>query len=546
MFIAEPLSLTLASLIVFLLIYFKLQIVVFQQLIAFLIVLLVILTRFPVVLTGNIFSKLLRLSLVALSGLLVQLLVISSGGFYSPFLILLYLYTLGASFLLNLHTAISFLVLSLILLVAATFFDQRMRLLFEEDPGSAILYFVSFVVVIPLAQFLMRTYHLKSVLSKILAEYVQIGQKREESILRGLSEVVLVTDSNLRILSVNEATERVVGKSQREFYGQPLLTTVLLRDENGNLATAKTLSIDSILTDKVSRIIKGFYFFTNDGRSSEVLIQIRPITDSANKTKQIVFVITEALATLGYGVQHLDLDKTLLKYKTTLTDIKKALNSINSKTLIRRIEILDHIEEDLITALEIEDHSVKEKISYEDIVFLLKQIFLDKKEFAQMLNVNLKLSVPEDVQETTLISLREKSIPQQILAESDYAVPIDTRWVRLMIQKLIDIAVLLSSGRENAYVKLSVGSESKSNIFVAITASGFIKEDQKQHLFLRYYGELEAQTNLRFGSGLEGFLAKTIADKLNIPIIVTIDKSSSSLSFILKLTRKPQGKAVLT
>lgn len=546
MFIAEPLSLALASLIVFLLIYFKFPIVVFQQLIAFLIVLLVVLTRFPLVLPGNILQKLLRLSLIALSGLLVQLLVISSGGFYSPFLILLYLYTLGASFLLNLHTAISFLVLSLILLVAVTVFDQRMRLLFSQDPGSAILYFVSFIVIIPLAQFLMRTYHLKSVLSKILAEYVQIGQKREESILRGLSEVVLVTDGSLRILSVNEATERLVGKSQREFYGQPLLTTILLRNENGNLATAKALSIDSILTDKVSRIIKGFYFFTNNGRSSEVLIQIRPITDSENKTKQIVFVITEALAASGYGGQHSDLDKTLLRYKTTITDIKKALSLVNSQTLVKRIEVLDHIEEDLITALELEDHSVKEKITYEDIVFLLKQIFLEKKEFAQMLNVNLKLSVPEDVQEATLISLREQNIPQQILAESDFAVLIDTRWVRLLIQKLIDMAVLLSSGREDARVELSVGSENKSNVSVSITASGFIKEDQKQHLFLRYYGELEAQTNLKFGSGLEGFLAKTIADKLNIPIVVTIDKSSSSLSFILKLTRKPQAKAVLT
>lgn len=546
MFIAEPLSLTLASLIVFLLIYFKFQIVVFQQLIAFLIVLLVVLTRFPFVLTGNIFSKLLRLSLIALSGLLVQLLVISSGGFYSPFLILLYFYTLGASFLLNLHTAISFLVLSLILLVAATFFDQRMKMLFEEDPGSAILYFVSFIVIIPLAQFLMRTYHLKSVLSKILAEYVQIGQKREESILRGLSEVVLVTDGSLRILSVNEATERVVGKSQREFYGQPLLTTVLLRDENGNLATAKTLSIDSILTDKVSRIIKGFYFFTNDGRSSQVLIQARPITDSENKTKQIVFVITEALATSGYGGQHSDLDKTLLKYKTTITDIKKALNLVNSKTLVKRIEVLAHIEEDLITALEVEDHSVKEKISYEDMVFLLKQIFLDKKEFAQMLDVNLQLLIPEDAQEVALISLREQNIPQQILAESNFAVLIDTRWVRLLIQKLIDMAVLLSSGKEDARVELSVGTENKSSVFVSIVASCSIKEDQKQHLFLKYYGELESQTNLKFGSGLEGFLAKTIADKLNIPIVVTIDKSSSSLNFILRLTRKPQGKAVLT
>ena len=252
----------MASLIVFLLIYFKFQIVVFQQLIAFLIVLLVILTRFPFALTGNILQKLLRLSLITLSGLLVQLLVISSGGFYSPFLILLYLYTLGASFLLNLHTAISFLVFSLILLVAAVIFDQRMRMLFSEDPGTAILYFVSFIVITPLAQFLMRTYHLKSALSKILAEYVQIGQKREESILRGLSEMVLVTDSRLRIQSVNEATERVVGKSQEQLYGQPLLSTVLLRDENGNLATTKALSIDSILTDKVSRIIKGFYFFT--------------------------------------------------------------------------------------------------------------------------------------------------------------------------------------------------------------------------------------------------------------------------------------------
>src|SRR5437762_729826 len=46
-----------------------------------------------------------RILMLFLSSLFVQLLVLSSGGVYSPFLIVLHLYTLGISFLFNIRSS---------------------------------------------------------------------------------------------------------------------------------------------------------------------------------------------------------------------------------------------------------------------------------------------------------------------------------------------------------------------------------------------------------------------------------------------------------
>ena len=164
----DSLAFFLASLTSLVLIYLKVPTGIFQKAIVVVLIILLLFSKRFISTRPSIYHGLFKTFLVGLSALLVQLLVISSGAFYSPFLILLHLYTLGSSFLLRIGSALSFLVLSLIVLLSATVLNQTLLSLFKDDPGSTILYLVSFIVIIPLAQFLMSTYHLKDTISKIL------------------------------------------------------------------------------------------------------------------------------------------------------------------------------------------------------------------------------------------------------------------------------------------------------------------------------------------------------------------------------------------
>lgn len=544
----EPLSLFLASLITFFLIYFKSPLILFQQIIALLVALLLIPSRLVFTQQKQALQKLVRISLIFLSALLVQLLVLSSGGFYSPFLILFHLYTLGTSFLLNLPTAITFLTFSLLLLASSIIFDSRMSIIFREDPGTAVLYSISFLVIIPLAQFLIHTYHLKDTLLKILADHtkiltenIQIGQKREVSILRGLPELIIVTDDNLHILSVNEASEKVLGLSESSLSGLFLIDTLPLKDQAGNLINLESLSISDILSDKVTRIVKGFYLFTKDGQSQAVLIQVRPITDSQGKINQIVFMITQAHSTVGYEDEHFDLEQTMMRYKRTLADLKKVFRLSSSPKLSQQIEILSHIEEDLMTAEELVDHPIREKEVYEDIAYLCKQIVSAKAEFANSLGVSLQFSPPQEAKESTILELKEQKAMTQTPFTSEYSITIDIKWFRLLIQKLLDLSCLLVAKTNQRRVELSVGLESSSTIDIMIATSCLINDHQKQDLFTKYYGSLGSLGFLKFGSGLEGFIAKEVAARLNIPIIVEVSHHPPWVRFVLKISRQPHS-----
>ncbi len=80
-----------------------------------------------------------------------------------------------------------------------------------------------------MAQLLAYRYHLKDTLSKLLREYIQIREEREESILKGLNELVVVTDKNLRIISSNEAARGIFRLSEEKIISQPLLAVFSLK-----------------------------------------------------------------------------------------------------------------------------------------------------------------------------------------------------------------------------------------------------------------------------------------------------------------------------
>jgi hypothetical protein len=65
-----------------------------------------------------------------------------------------------------------------------------------------------------------------------------------------------------------------------------------------------------------------------------------------------------------------------------------------------------------------------------------------------------------------------------------------------------------------------------------------IKEFEKDKLYAENFAELGTTTYLRFGSGLEGFIIKTIKEQLNVPIEISV--SPHSVSFVLTLSKKPR------
>jgi|SRR3989344_1471483 len=520
------------------LIYLKVPTTVIQQAVAFLLVILLIFSnRFIFVKSlnsqENLSNKLFRFLLLSFSSLFVQLLVISSGGFYSPFLILFHLYTLGASFLLKIGSAIIFLVFSLVVLTGSTFLNKTLLTLFQQDPGSAVIYLVSFMVIIPLAQYLMSTYHIKDTLSKLLTKRIEIGEEREQSILSGLTELVLVTDINLKVLSFNEAFERTLGFSE-VILGKNLFEILRLRDGNGGKATMKSLSIDKVLNNKAIHVVEGFYLETKAG-NLKVAVQIRPVLAAEGVVNQIAFVITDVRAT---GLEtHSQLKTAKSKQHASLEDIRDKLIKANLNNLALKTLLVEKTEDDLLIAQEMQDHPFKKIVSYVDLVELSNGILQNKKLLARFVGVRLESKLPAaSAQEAAYLSLKSSNLPLSDLPPSEFSAPTDPRWFSIMLEKLIDLSIFLSSFQQNAYVSISL---SKKDLLIGVILSAFpvnLNISEVDLLFKEYYGNLASRTNLSLGSGIEGFISKTISAELNLPIKAKI--SGSQLSFEIEITKE--------
>lgn len=528
MFSLETALFTLSAILALAATYYKVPTTtLLQTLGALLAILLIFLNKFLFIQSNAFIKRVIRAFLLLIISLITQLLVISSGGFYSPYLILLHLFTLGTSFLLNIGSSIIFLILSVVILIANLYLNPQIRKLFIEDPFSAILYLLSFVVIIPLAYILMRNYHLKDNLYKILKKDVQLGKVREESILKSLTEIILLTDIKLNILYANQAAENTLGKPSLEVAGHSLLEVFPIKDESGNPATFDTLSIRSVLADKATHIVTGLTIQSkNNPNPIHITLQVRPIADTSSEVNQLLLVISDAKMSESSTSIHKDLEQARLRYKLLADDIKQALALAHQPFLRTKVELFKKAEEDLIDTLEIEDHNLKKVPVLSDIAFICKQNIEQKQDLAQSLGISLKFQLPpEEQSEFAAINLKQNNFPNPLLGPSAFDLPIDPKWFSIMVQKLIDISLLLASTQRLGTVDLCIARPDKNRVVVSISSICPISLVKTDEIFKEYYGDWVAKTGLRFGSGLEGFIAKTIASQLNTPLIVKLQKN---------------------
>jgi PAS domain-containing protein len=484
-------------------------------------------------------SPALNSSLTLVTTMFVQLIIISTGGLYSPFLILFHLLALGLSFLINFWASLIFLVTSVGIVSYNTFYiDPQARDNFNNDPLSGILYLSSFALIIPLARLLTRYYFLKDTILKVLNRQVKLSESKQDSLLKSVNELVFVTDVNLKIVSANESTEKTFGMTSAEMVNKLLFDVIQLKDESGNPASLESLSIDKVLEDKSTRILQGFYFDSPvETRNYKVSIQLRPVVDTEGKISQLVFVITDGRSS-SFEQSHSFISGFKLHQKMLVESLKNPALSPQAKKL--HLNSLVKTEEDLLTLLEIEDRSISEHLTYIDLAVLGKKVVLSRLSFAEDFNVKLEYRLPEgDESESSLTELTGSSAPGNVQTGSGYGLSIDQKWAQILIEKLIELGILSAS--QGLIVKVSFRREG-GMVFMTLGIPNqiFSSLDNQKTLFEQYYGDLTQKTNLYLGSGLEGYIVKRIATELRIKMDFVYLAEISQFNIKVQFNRDPR------
>lgn len=337
---------------------------------------------------------------VLLSSFLVQILIISSGGLYSPLLIVVHIYTLGAIFLLNSKSPLAFLLMTLGVLIAQLKYDPILVDTFDHDPWTAVIYGMTFIIIIPLALYLSHSYFIKDGLTKLLRNYIKMQEQKEDSILTALNDLVIVTDPLLKIVSVNSAVEKILQKDQKEVEGKTFFETFTLKNLNGDIADADALSINATMHDKASRYVEGFMLQSQALlKPKAVLIQVRPLIDTNGVITQLVFVMSDP-SLKRTASTHENLVEAVKRRNLLLETFSHLPANTPYETVKAKIGLITHIEEDIALAQELEDHQFQEKPTIEDIVYLAKKMLQFKQPMADLLAVKTQLTFadPDNVE----------------------------------------------------------------------------------------------------------------------------------------------------
>src|SRR3989344_644501 len=533
-----PTLLVISSLLSLALIYYKIPTNIVNIILVLLIIFLIVSANRLNQSINPILKNLNTTFLISLCSLFVQIFVLSSGGFYSPFLILIHLYSLALSFLVNLPSSIIFLTTSSALLVFNSYYNPILLEKFKEDPFTLILYIVSFVVIIPLSHIVNRTYHLKSAIYEKLKNILVIQESKEASILRSLAEIVFITDPNLIILSANSAFENNLKLSEIDYKNKPALEVLKLLDSTNNPATKDSLYIDIVLKDRSTRIIEGFSLSTKTKpQPIYISIQLRPIVDSASKVTQLVFIVSEkAFTKIGQSL-HQDLIPLKNSNLKLLSEIRNSLLRANIPSLDLQIELLAKSEEDLNIAQELEDHPIKEFKTLTDLALLSKKIVNQKIVFAKSLGVKLEFSLSaNEVSEQAAINMTEQKSPFAGDVIPDFSIPLDSKWIEVMIQKLIELSILLSSDQKDQKILVEI-LKIGHIIKIKITSSSPQLGIDYNVLLKPYYDHLLFKSNLKLSSGLEGYIAKFISSQTESPITVEHNPNLKQTIFIITFTK---------
>jgi len=457
----------------------------------------------------------------------IQMLILSTGGLQSPFFILFHLSLIGLSLLFSFSTGLMFFVCSMIVIVIDNAFHQTIITVFLENPGSILLEAISFIVILPVAFIVSYKYHGRDWLFSLLRAKVTT----DETILEHLNELIIVTDLNLRIISVNNAAEQIFMQSRSELLYEPLLNVLILKDEKGKLVTKETFfheeTISPLKTDDTV-----FTLFQSGKQQKEVTVQIQPITDEEEHTNQISFIISYVQKNLSLQTESAYIigEKARVRYEALMENLKNTLQGKQTADLLEKTMLIEKIENDIYHLHILQDQKAKTEASFIDLAKLCRKITLLEKDFAKTFNVSIDFTLRNfGMKDITPYLAGNFTISPEEFTGPFFTVSCDVKKVELIVKKLLDLCILLASTEKNPQISVSIEKGGKDEAIIYITSNcPFISEENKSDLFSPYYRNLYKQTNLHLGSGLEGYLIKTACEMINITLTTKIQNNASA------------------
>lgn len=511
------------------------------QIFATLILLIVILEKigFPKI---KQFSKKLVLFFALLPiTLFIYLLVLSTGGLASPFLILTHFFSIGLAFLISPQISVSYTVATMATFIYTLAFNQTAKEFLSQSPLAVILYFTAYIAIIPLSYILAKEYKFREEWGRILEKEIATSKEQEEKLLMNINDAVFVLNANFNLVYLNQAAMKLTGHNI-EILGKNYFNIFSFKDKDGRNLEPFQLPLEQTLTSKTQSIVEDIQIMTKEKIFLHIDLKVLPaigaegplgvilvVEDRSKKDIESKHKKTSSLLGLARFLSFLNSQKIQLQQ---LGRGNFTQNQIGS--LVKQNRELEHLATDFIYTLIMESGEIGGLSSLVDIGDLIQEVIFEQKQLAQEYGVTLTHKTriaeasPVAPKSTLKIPIEKGIFPKTNIVGN-------ITWIKDSMYRILEIIFRLSQKGDNIEINV-IRSEGLAAICIN-TKIAKIPPESAFELFEKFYGKLQDLPQLSESSGFEGFIAKSLIERMGGNINVSKD-GSGSLIFTITFGEK--------
>lgn len=421
--------------------------------------------------------------------LFVYLLVFSTGGLASPFLILTHLFAIGMAFLITPAVSMAYVFETAFFLIINIASDPTSQELIADSPFAILLYALAYGAILPFSQYIAKIYKQKDAWVNELSQMLVTSKQEEERLLKNIEDPVVVISRENSITFVNKAVNEKLGYKEGDLSGKNFAEALRFKDNTGNNLPGEKLPIAGVLATKNEARVDKLQVLTRDGTYKRVNIKILPVIEHTGEVPGIIVIFKE------YSEKEASASDTFEKVDENL-----------SKNSPERLEILAR---DLLLTVQLESQATEGLSEFIDISKVLEKEMLRFTKAANSKKV--KLSYPSPANTMTLPKSPKVLLPERKASFESVFTLASQKLLTKAFDRIYRFALI--AAKEDTVLESSIEVEKDVVKIIFSLVSDTLTEDKIPNLFNKFGSQSTGLRTLSATTGLEIPIAENIFEK---------------------------------
>lgn len=459
------------------------------QFLAVTILLIVVVTRFIIPKLQQKTPSLVYFLQFAPLSMFVYLLVFSTGGLASPFLVLTHLFAIGMAFLISPNVSMAYVAITVSFIVFNIKTDLSAQELLKESPFAVFLYIMAYGAILPFSQYIAKIYKQKETWVNELSQMLVTSKKQEENLLKNIEDAVLVLTKELEISFINKAVTEKLGYGEKDLLNHKFSEVFRIKDDNGNnVEIEKKIPFSVVVNTKFEAKVDKLQISTKDNQFLRTNLKILPVIDHTGEVLGLMVIVKE--------------------YSQLESEVSENFDSTERGLLAKTQEALITFAADSLLMIRLESEISVGLSSFINLSEIVENVMFSLEANAGNKKISLKCPSPADnkvlPKGKVILPNKKCSFPVIFVLASQYL-------LEKAIERLSRIAIALcDEGKEvNFEVKLETDV-----VKVEIKAPTHdIPADKVNFLFTKFFNQSLPVKNKNDITGLEVVIASLIFEK---------------------------------